>query len=419
MKKSFSIKITAILLAAGLITGLTGCTTGSTTGSKTSDSQTTAVIISETSPEAEMPSIDTKEKEAASQHLLAVWSDYLQVLDKMYASQLWALDYVEKYLESGDWKDLTKARTACIASVRYLSELSMTEEDLTEAEYLVLFDAGIDTAYQSEAFRSIPSSLEEAHRLIRETMLECLEADIFYSGRADILKEQVSVNKEYIQDMCGYECTKTNYMLFSLEEEALASEYWKSIPEQFPTLSMGYGEWINNEEELLNAGNANLDNLEEIDLKQSDLISSLSAQQYTLNQILENNDVEKLLSSAFIIQNTPEFLPMPDWYDPQTAGYLSFVLEADGSITYPESGDELGDAVYGVYIQVKDLTADDIDAYISLIKDMGEDARKGEEDKWYIKMSDYSVQISLENGVGTVLFNGQDVTFVPIWYLEI
>lgn len=32
--------------------------------------------------------------EQAVQHLLEVWSDYLQTLDQMYASQLWAMDYV-------------------------------------------------------------------------------------------------------------------------------------------------------------------------------------------------------------------------------------------------------------------------------------------------------------------------------------
>lgn len=99
---------------------------------------------------------DGADIEQAVQHLLTVWSDHLDILEKMYASELWALDYVEAYLESGDWKDLVRARTACIASARYLSELSMTEEDLSEEEYLVLAERGIDTGYQSVEFASVP-----------------------------------------------------------------------------------------------------------------------------------------------------------------------------------------------------------------------------------------------------------------------
>ena len=46
------------------------------------------------------------EKEQALEHLLKVWSDYLQVQEDMYTSELWALDYAEKFLDTGDWGDL-------------------------------------------------------------------------------------------------------------------------------------------------------------------------------------------------------------------------------------------------------------------------------------------------------------------------
>ena len=106
--------------------------------------------------------------EQAVQHLLEVWSDYLQTLDQMYASQLWAMDYVDAYLESGSWEDLGKARTACITSAGSLEELAMTEEDLTEEEYLTLAEAGIDAEYQSLAFSGLPDELDDAHLVIRE-----------------------------------------------------------------------------------------------------------------------------------------------------------------------------------------------------------------------------------------------------------
>lgn len=425
MKKGFMIKMTAFLLMAGVFAGLTGCGAGnnaaesSAAESSTSQSQMETTEPGKTPTGTETFSADSPEKDVAVRHLLTVWSDYLQVLDKMYASELWAFDYAERYVNSGDWNDLTKARTACIASARYLSELAMTEADLTEEEYLVLFNAGIDTAYQSNQFQSIQASLEEAHMLVRDSVLETLEAGIFNSGRVDILKDQISVNREYIQHMSEYECRTTNYMLLSLGDETQAFEYWDAMPDKYPTLCMGYEEWIDDETEVLKAGDEDLDDLEKVNLKQSEVISSLNAELYTMNQIFEANDMEKLLSSAFIMKNTPELLPMPDWYDPQTAGYLSFILNEDGSVVYPESGDVLEDAAYGMYIQIEGLSSEEISGYIAFVKDLGQDAWKGEGEKWYIKMQDYSVMISLENETATLMFNGQDVTFAPLWYLGI
>lgn len=425
MKKTFKIKIMPVLLAVGMISGLNGCTSGNSAAESPNQSETaeiaeTAQTADIETTETEVFSTDPPEKGAAVEHLLTVWSDYLQVLDQIYGSQLWALEYVENYVNSGDWNDLTKARTACIASAHYLSTLTMTEEDLTEEEYLILADAGIDIAYQTDKAQSIQESQEEAHRLIREFMLEYLESQIFYSSRVDLLKQQISINKEYIQCMSEYECATVNYMLFSLGDESLAQDFWNAMPEKYPALCRGYRDWIDNEEGLMDAGDAYLDGLDAIILMQSDLTSGIEAELYTMNQIIENNDMEKLLSSAFIMNHMPELLPMPDWYDPQTAGYLSFVLNPDGSILYPESGDVLEDADYGMYIQITELTEDDINWYIKLVRDMGQDAWKLEgENKWYIRMPDYSVQISLENGTATLLFNGQDVTFAPPWYLEL
>ena len=161
-----------------------------------------------------MPSGDS-DVEQAVQHLLTVWSDHLDVLENTYASELWALDYVEVYLESGDWKDLVKARTACIASARYLSELSMTEDDLSEEEYLILAEKGIDTGYQSAEFASVPFFAEEAHNIIRNQLLVGLEGDIYLENSIRALRERVSAERESISVLCQYICVETNYLLLT------------------------------------------------------------------------------------------------------------------------------------------------------------------------------------------------------------
>lgn len=359
-----------------------------------------------------------RQAEDAMEHLLTVWSDYLRVQEEMYASELWALDYVEKYLESGDWNDLNKARTACIASARFLSDLSMAEEDITDEEYTALAKTGMDVTYQSAEFEAVPSKVESEHTFVRNRMLESLEGLVFFSRDRDLMQEAVSIQKEYIAYYCECECIFTNYLLLMSGDEETASVYWEALPEKYPVLSTGIQNWNNSDTALEIHANQCLDNIEDTTLRQADLLSASGAELYKMTKAVENQDIGEWIEAAFIMENTPELLPMPEWYEPETARYLSFITEEDGTVTYPESGDELGDASYGVYMQIPDISAAEIHAYAAAVQQFAQDVWKSEGvDEWNIKMADYSVQISLEDGTATVLFHGEDVTFAPVWYM--
>lgn len=146
----------------------------------------------------------------------------------------------------------------------------------------------------------------------------------------------------------------------------------------------------------------------------------MKADLYNMTTILEKGDMEKWMKSAFFMKNTPEFLPMPDWYEPETAKYLSFIKEDDGNIIYPESGDKLEDVSYGVYLQIPDISSDEIDTYVARLRNIARNVWKSNDsDIWDIEMADYNIRIRLEEGTATLLFDGQDVTFVPLWYLEV
>lgn len=354
----------------------------------------------------------------ASEHLLSVWYNYLDVLDKMYAGELWAIDYVEAYLESGDWNDLTKARTACIASVQYLKELSMTEADLTEDEYKLLADAGIDTGYQTISFQSVAEALDDAHADIRRHLLEGLERDVFDKYLVEILREEVSVQRKYISGICCYTACQTNYLLMTLKDVVDSKTAWEFVQQAYPTLFGEYGEWIEAETELKALGDAYLDEYEEVVLKRAELISMMEADLYRMAQIIQNNDIQAMMEASYPMSNIPDLLPKPVWYNPMQTGYLSFIAAEDGSISYPETGDELGDTEYSMYIQVEDVSEENIIAYLASLGSYAEHLWEAQEDKtWYIKMPAYNVSIHWEENTATILFNGADVTFAPSWYI--
>ena len=355
---------------------------------------------------------------AEADHLMTVWSDYLGVLNQMYESELWVLDYVSSYLDTGDWTDLTKARTACIVSAGYLTERSMSEDDLSEEEYLSLANAGVDTGYQSAEFSSLDGAIDEAHSVIRNRLLESLECDVFNQNSIEILKEEIAVQRDYIHCMCSYICNETNYLLLSLGDEAVSDNYWSSMQENYPTLASGGIEWFSTENEVKTAGDECLDEYEEINLKQSDLIASMNADLYRMSQNVQNGDWESMTASAHTMTNVPALLPMPEWYKPETAGYLGFVSGGDGSISYPESGDTLPDAGYGMYIQIKDIQETDIVDYMAVAEPYADLCwREDDSTVWYIAMPGYNIKIDWKDDIATILFNGEDITFAPGWYI--
>lgn len=354
----------------------------------------------------------------AREHLMTVWSDYLQVQEELYASELWALDYIETYLDTGDWNDLGKARTACIVSLQFIAELSMSEEDLSDEEYVVLAKNGVDTAYLSGEFEAVPSGIEEEQAFMRNRMLESLEAGVFIASDMEFLRETVSLHKEYIAYLCQCECITTNYLLLTLGDENGADDYWEALPGDYQTLCEGAEDWNDSETDLEKNMNLCLDEIEKITLGQADLLSAMEADLYKMRETAENQDVEKWRESAFRIENIPQLLPMPAWYRPDTAKYLSFIAKEDGEVSYPESGEELKDDSYGVYVQIEGISAEEIGSYVEVIRPLTQGVQKEEgTDTWFIMMEGYNIKIREEEGTVTLLFDGEDVTFAPGWYV--
>lgn len=360
----------------------------------------------------------TEEAEEAAGHLLTVWSDYLRVREEMYASELWALDYVENYLETGSWDDLSEARTACIASARFLSDLSMEEEDLSDEEYVVLAEAGMDVSFQSEQLRTIENDLEESHTFIRNRLLESLEENIFYSNSAERLKEDIALERECLSYWLESECNTLNYLLLTMEDKEKAEEYWENFLEKYPTLASESLKWNDSKSELEKQEDQCLDSVQEILIGKADLEAAMQADIYELEQIIEKGGSGEWENISLAMNNMPVLLPMPEWYDSETAGYLSFTKDEEGNVVYPESGDELTDDFYGVYIEIERVSEEEIDTYIDMVRNMAQEVEKIEDkEEWNIMMPDYSVQISLQDNIATLIFYGQDVTFAPVWYL--
>ena len=365
---------------------------------------------------------DDTRKEQAVEHLLTVWSDYLRVYEEINASALWALQYIEVYLDSADWNDLMRARAACIACADDLEELAMTEQDLTEEEYAALEDAGIDTTYQPAEFESVSAYQSDLKDLIQKRLLEALIGDIYLESNIGILGKEASIDKDYINYTGQYCCLTTNYLLLTLKDEERAKAYWSEAQTKYPTLFADAYEWMDEQEILMQKTEAVFADYEEILLALSDTTADLTASLYEMQQIAESKDTEKLFEKAHKMTNVPALLPAPEWYTPEAASYRSFLIEeateTDMRLTFPKPGDELSDGTYGMQIEIENISAEEIAAYMASIEKLVQRTWKSEDsDTWNLIMPDYQVRIVRKGQATTILIAGQDEIFAPSWYI--
>lgn len=404
--KSAAKRILSVMLTAAVLLSMNGCKAPSAGG------ETSAAAGS--TEQTQQQNADT---EAAVDHLLTVWTDYLQTMNDLYASELWALDYTDTFLETSDWSDLSRARTACIASARYLSDIAMTEADLTQEEYLALAQAGMDTAYQSVEFQSVGELADSAHQDVRDCLLATLESDVFSVDSVEILRQETEIYRDAVTYMCKYNCASTNYMLLDLKDEKRAAEYWQAMEEKFPVLMAAGYAWVDDENSVKDEADKILDEYETIFSRQADILSALNADVYRLQQIIENNDGEALAASMHKISGAPALLPAPVWYTPEDAQYLSFVNQGNGDLLYPETGDVLSEDAYGVYLQVENVSRQDVIDYVDKVKEITKGVSEAEEGVWYIEMPGYMVRVKQENNLVGVMFLDKDITFAPGWYV--
>ena len=284
---------------------------------------------------------------------------------------------------------------------------------------MALAGAGIDAEYQSTEILSAPELVEDAHRSVRDNRLVKLEQSVFDRTAIRMMKEESAVRREYISCMTGYYCGMTNYLLLTLGDADAAAVYWHEMEGRYPALTQGRAGWAPDKDAAAAAVDAQLDRLEENVNRTVDLLSDSSAQLYGLENSLAEGGVSQLAEAVFPMTNVPEMLPIPEWYNPAEAGYISFIEEESGDILYPESGAPLLDGTYGAYIQVPGVTADAIGDYVDAAAPYAQMSWKADDgDVWYLVVPDYHVKLEAGEDGATLLFTGGDAAFAPAWYLS-
>ena len=148
------------------------------------------------------------------------WEAYLAFSETVNSRMLWAMDYAEAVANDSTWENLLKARAACGAAKLEFQLLQLPEITLTDAQYSLLMDAGIEADVLLMVYESLP--LLRSSHLNTITLLENIETnDIFFSAVADAFPGWIEDQKKLIKLDNEYLCITTNYLLLQLEYDSL------------------------------------------------------------------------------------------------------------------------------------------------------------------------------------------------------
>ena len=331
MKRIKKTSVVIPVLLSMLLLLCAGCGAGTTAPQNAEASATSAETPAAVPSDAPAPrQPEELALREAKQHMLEAWSENLAIKEKLYHVQVWTYDYLESYLENLDWNDLSRARTACIAAVRFLAELQELADaapDLNETDAELLYEANIDTEYVSYERAQLSNSIEDAHSRMRNSLLVDLESYYPFSNtELSILRDYLSLYREEINCFLEFECLMTNDLLLSLDLPEEAHAFWETLPSQYPTLGDGISAWRSDPGTIEQAAQEVLDRIE----AQETLYSVIqSKQQSTLERMREavlNKDIAAIADDACVISGLPILLPEPEWYDPEYTRYLSLVV---------------------------------------------------------------------------------------------
>ena len=356
----------------------------------------------------------------AEAHLLEDLTLYIYCCEKVYANAQWAFDYVKQYDNDKSWDSLQKARAAFyIAGTSVMSEEPIATS-LTEENYIVLMDAGIDASFMENNDLVLQSEQSQWNQSLN-VYGSILMNGIFFSDYWDTTKQCLDIYSELLDCSFKQLAGTAEWTIASIGNASKTEGFRKSLAELCPVTYSYMSEEIGTPEEIEAEKTENLNRMEM--LLTVDYEKALAAGTDLLNKMKDENVdfFSTVEASDFIyVSDMPDFIPLPEWYIYDSVSY--HWEEDDKLLDSPLSGDTLEKAPNCIFITVENVTAESVKEYNDFlirygIPCVGESDENG---KYFSLLSadECSISLSWENGTASMRMDGDPMSLVPLWFLD-
>lgn len=365
--------------------------------------------------------LPTENEEARSQAMEDVRST-LGYYDTLISNTLWALDYVDDFVQHNSWESLLKARAACAAAAESYDPESLPTPQLPEDEFRALLEKRLLTELESEeaaadyadtaalAYDRYYYHYSDNDIFSMSFFIQLLECDAFRSATLPILENASAQCRIRIEKLSRSLCARTNSLLYILGDHSL----WYALPADFPAVAEGMSRWVSDPIQMSDVDNALyreyfLYHDDQIELVSFWSIASDERQKFMA--CLEDGRWDEASACFNPIYGAPDCVPAPPWlwerllpgstrvYDEVLDIYdyddLSFLpIYYEGNSRY-YTGQLIHAAPEGLVFTVEGVGYDELMEYEEVLKEHGFTV----EEKEHILDWDYCRKISRDGFV--------------------
>lgn len=367
-----------------------------------------AVILIAAAPSA---AADAPEVIRAKADMLQLWTDYLYYRQLHSMANTWAYSYIETFLNSREWTDLSRARSVCIGAVEYLKGLEERAKSLTmlsDEDIAALNSAEIDNSYIAVEIENYLWVLEQDRQILESNYRVRLEnLDEMSSSDLEIFGSQVKLKRSMQKLTNESLCNQTNYLLAGLNRPEIAQEYWDALPEVYPAIFSERCEWLDNDDLIYAEASRISKEWDKLEDENAKITAAQTAQELKPNAPAQE----------FPVKNPPQLLPSPSWYNSARTIIYNFYEQEDGTYSPLELNAEPPQKPVSVSMYIGNVGEADYAAYIEQLREQGF-APYRVNNEWVVSFPDYYVIIEYDAGTVSIQFIDEDITFAPQWAIQ-
>ena len=352
--------------------------------------------------------------------IVSDWSAYLWFEEYLYGDMLWALSYIQQFIEEPTWENLQIARAALCTAESYISLREPQEITMTIKDYTMLVEQGYDVVHVPNEMGAMAQ--DKASVLAWCTQLKYgLFSEIYWKVSYENFSEYVDNLIEFCKTNIDYIGYTTNYLLVILEDEELSERLQNFIKENYVYLTKYFPEFFNEIDKIENASITTLEELEYIKAQMELLLGNAIVAVDDLRDLIENQRIDVLEEQSSTIQGIPFFLPQVYWEDIEGATYQYYNNAEDGSMNFLKEQESLFKSSDGCIVRYTQVNKSDVIQYkedLSLLGLSPIDVVESEEYglRIYYIIQENSFIIEWKDEIVTMYMLNGEICFAPIWF---
>ena len=265
--------------------------------------------------------------------IVSDWSAYLWFEEYLYGDMLWALSYIQQFIEEPTWENLQIARAALCTAESYISLREPQEITMTIQDYTMLIQQGYDIAHVPNEMGAVAQDKDSTLTWctqLKYGLFDEIYWEVTYKNFSNYVANLIQFCEKKI-DYIGY---TTNYLLAVLEDEELSERLQNFVKENYTYCTQYFPTFLNEIDVIENAGMVTLDELERINSQMELLLGNAIVAVDDLKDFIENQRIDELKEQSVAIQGIPFFLPQVYWEDIEGATYQYYNNAEDGSMNF-------------------------------------------------------------------------------------